>query len=120
MEVRAVQGEGGVKRTPVRRDANHQRIADRFAALGCSVEDLSASRVTGIADLLVGLLGRDVHVEVKNPNTAYGRRGLSESQQRWARDWRGAPTVAISTEDEADALVQNLRKGATKHTGGPA
>lgn len=78
--------------------------------LGCSVCDLHAAGVEGLGDFLVGCLGVTHIVEVKNPETRYGRAGLSVTQQKFNLGWRGEPMVAVSTLLEVDALVQNWRR----------
>lgn len=100
-------------RRAARRDENHQPIADVFRALGCSV--FETDRVgDGFPDLVVGLLGASHLVEVKNPGTHYGRQGLNAGQSAFASAWRGSPIVVITSEDEAEAFVQNIRKGSRK------
>lgn len=97
-------------RRAARRDANHNAIADRFRALGCSV--FETDRVgEGWPDLVVGVLGVNYLVEIKNPETRYGRAGLSASQTRFNDAWRGGPVVLVSSDDEATALVVNWRRG---------
>lgn len=94
-----------------KRDANHNTVADRFRALGCSVADLPATGIPGFPDTLVGCLGVTHLVEIKNLETRYGRAGLNANQTAFARDWRGSKVWTVCTEDEATAVVQNWRKG---------
>ena len=97
-------------RRAARRDENHAPIADTFRALGCSV--FETDRVgEGFPDLVVGLLGKSHLVEIKNPATHYGRAGLNAGQSAFAAAWRGSPIVVITSEDEATAFVQNIRRG---------
>lgn len=60
--------------------------------------------------MVVGLIGITALVEVKNPETGYGKRGLTESQKRFAGRWRGSPIHVVHNEQEAIDLVQNLRR----------
>lgn len=92
------------------KDKNHDLICDTFRMLGCTVADMATCGVDGFPDIVVGLLGWDVQVEIKNPDTAYGRAGLTEAQARYARDWAGRRPVMVRTVDEAVALVQNWRR----------
>lgn len=94
-----------------RRDANHAPLVEAFKALGCSVADLSHAGLPGWPDIVVGVASRDHLVELKNPETRYGRAGLNENQQAFARDWRGGKLFVVSTVDEVAALVRNLRAG---------
>lgn len=92
------------------KDRNHDTLADAFRALGCSVVDLPESGIPGFPDVVVGCVGATHMVEFKNPDTAYGRAGLTAQQSAFARDWRGAaPCVATCAEDVV-ALVQRWRK----------
>ena len=98
-------------RRAAKRDANHQEVADAFRALGCSV--FETDRIgEGFPDLLVGLLGQTFPIEVKNPATHYGRGGLNKKQSAFAAAWRGSPITVITSEIEAEAFVQNVRRDA--------
>src|SRR5690606_16170087 len=93
-----------------RRDGNHAELVAMFKQLGCSVAELTDTGVPGWPDIIVGLCGTNRIVELKNPDTAYGRRGLNDNQSAFARDWRGDRVWVASTTDEAIALVQNWRR----------
>jgi hypothetical protein len=95
-----------------KKDANHNAIVGRFVALGCTVAQLHDAGIPGFPDLVVGAIGRNFLVEIKNPETAYGRAGFNSNQSSFARDWRGASIIHISSVDEATVVVQNWRKSA--------
>lgn len=101
-----------MKRSAAKRDANHGELAELFEQLGCSVQDLSHAGVSGWPDVVVGCMGRNHLVEIKNPETAYGRAGLNRNQRDFAQRWRGGMLYAVSTRDEVIALVQNWRRAA--------
>lgn len=101
-----------VRRPKARKDGNHGEIVARFEALGCTVAQLHAAGVAGWPDLVVGLLGANRLVEIKNPETAYGRAGLNKNQQEFNRDWRGEPMFTVCSEDEVTAIVTNWRRAA--------
>lgn len=96
-------------RRKARRDANHNAVADTFRALGCSV--FETDRVgEGFPDLVVGMSGTDnILVEIKNPETHYGRAGLNGTQSKFNEAWRGAKVMVICSADEAAAFVLNRR-----------
>lgn len=95
-------------RRAAKRDANHGEIVTTFERLGCTV--FETDRVGGgWPDLVVGVLGVSFLVEIKNPETHYGRAGLNGNQSAFARDWRGGPVHVCCSTDEAVALVQNWR-----------
>jgi hypothetical protein len=93
------------------KDGNHDAIADTLRALGCSVEDLPETGIPGFPDTLVGLAGQTHLAEIKNLDTAYGRRGLTPDQTAFHRDWRGAPIAVLRTTDEAITWIKRIRAG---------
>lgn len=95
-----------------RRDGNHAELTRAFEKLGCSVADLSGAGIPGWPDVVVGCVGVERLVEFKNPETRYGRAGLNPNQQAFSRDWRGGQLFAVSTVEEAAALVGNWRRRA--------
>lgn len=84
-------------------DKNQPEIVAVFRAMGCSVQHLHAVGA-GCPDLLIGLNGTNILVEVK---TAKGK--LEATQEVWHRDWRGQVCV-VRTVAEAQALVERVRK----------
>ena len=95
------------------KDGNHDAIVARFRELGCSVVEIHATGIPGLPDLGVGCVGVTHLIEIKNPDTSYGRHGFNSNQTAFARDWRGGRVWVVRSEDEATALVQNWRR-ATK------
>jgi hypothetical protein len=92
------------------RDANHLAMAAAFESLGCTTADLALAGVTGFPDLVVGCAGRTYLVEIKNPDTAYGRAGLNRDQSAFARDWRGGLVYVVTCVEDVYAAVQEWRK----------
>ena len=93
---------------PERKDRTHGPLALRFEQHGCSVLTLPAS-VPGLPDLLVGCARANHLVELKDPESRYGRAGLSVAQQEFADTWRGEPVAVASTGADVDALVARWR-----------
>lgn len=94
------------------KDHNHDAIVRRFRALGCSVIEMHATGIPGFPDLAVGTVGITHFVEIKNPDTPYGRKGLNDNQSAFARDWRGGMVWIARSEDDATLLVQRWRRVA--------
>jgi hypothetical protein len=92
-----------ISRYRAKKDFNHDKIVDRFIENGVFVIDLSKLG-SGMPDLLVFCAGGTRLVEVKNPETSYGRRGANKLQKAWAADWRGGPVHIVRTVEEVDAL----------------
>lgn len=95
-----------------KRDGNHSLIVKRFEALGCTVLDMSAIGIAGAPDLVVGFRQANHLVELKNPETRYGRAGLNEAQSAFNRHWNGAGMWTVCSEDEATAIVRNWAMAA--------
>lgn len=85
-------------------DANHAEIVAGLRACGVSVLDTSAVG-SGCPDIIAGVNGRTYLVEIKNPATKYGRKGLNANQSEWAAAWRGGPVAVVTTLSEALAAV---------------
>jgi len=79
-----------------KKDANHVPIVNAFEKLGCGVVDLSDVG-RGVPDLLVWASGLWHLVDIKNPETGYGKRGLNPRQKKWAEEWRGGPVYLVYT-----------------------
>ena len=94
------------------KDKNHDTLSMAFVSLACSVADMATCGVDDFPDVVVGCMGQNYLVEFKNPETAYGRRGMTAGQTRFARDWNGGRVYMATTIDEVAALVQNWRRGS--------
>jgi len=86
-------------RTSAKKDSNHARVVELLEVAGAKVMDLSRA-MFGVPDLLVWHAGELQLVEVKNPKTSYGRRGLSPAQQRWCKEWAGYPIFVVRTDED--------------------
>lgn len=80
-------------------DASQAAIVKALRAIGCSVHYIKEP-----VDLVVALKGRNVLLEVKNPD---GSWRLTEQQKKFFRDWAGE---AYIVEDEGQALRAMLKK----------
>ena len=99
-----------IVRRAAKRDANHADIVARFHALGCSV--FETDRVgDGFPDIVCGCIGVNHLVEIKNPETRYGRAGLNGNQTAFNNAWRGSKVWLVCSEDEATVVVQHWRRG---------
>lgn len=92
-----------------RKDANHTAIVSAFRALGCSVDNVEGKK--GIADLVVGALGRTHLVEVK-PATTLARHQPTAAQQKFAGEWRGSQVHLVRTIEDCAGLVRLWRNQA--------
>ena len=88
-----------------RQDRNHLEIVDGLRALGVGVLDMSELG-QGLPDIVAGVKGRTVLIEIKNAANSYGRQGLTRRQARWAREWKGSSVVVASSLTDAVQAVQ--------------
>lgn len=100
-----------MSRSRSRRDINQSELATCFRSLGCSVVELHASGIPGFPDLVVGLIGQTHLVEIKNPETSYGRSGLNSNQSAFEAEWRGSRIFVVSSLEDVAAVVRKVRKG---------
>lgn len=94
-----------------KKDGNHDALKAVFVRMGCSVADLFNAGLPGFPDIVVGCGGRDYLVEIKNPETRYGRAGLNSNQTSFSAEWRGGMIYVVSSDLEVVALVNNWRRG---------
>jgi len=91
-------------RRRTRKDGTHAAVVAALRAAGCSVVDLSQLG-GGVPDLLVGVRGRNVLLEVKAPDArgriSAGAARSSAGQADWARAWRGHPVHVVVGPDHA-------------------
>ena len=92
------------RRRPSSLDRNHPAIVQALRDVGASVIDTSDIG-HGFPDLVVGFRGQNYLLEVKNLETAYGRKGLNPNQQRWSSEWAGSQPAIVRTVAEALAAV---------------
>lgn len=89
----------GRRRHLCRRDENQGPIVEALRKVGASVFDVASLALP--FDLIVGFRGFNYLLDAKNPDTRYGRKGLSESQKEFNAAWNGAPIVPVSSAVES-------------------
>jgi hypothetical protein len=90
-------------------DANQAAIVEALRKCGCSVLSLAAIG-KGAPDLLIGLRGKNVLAEVKNPDT---RGKLNDLQNDWHTKWAGQVLTVTSPEDALKQLDLTGKEGLT-------
>jgi hypothetical protein len=90
-------------RKRARVDGNHAELVQALRQAGCTVQSLAAIG-NGAPDLLVGVGGRNLLVEVKNGAKPPSHRRLTPDEATWHQQWRGQ-VVVVATVDEALAVV---------------
>lgn len=99
-------------------DDNQTQIVNVFRRAGCSVQILSAVG-QGCPDILVGISGFNILVEIKDGAKPPSDRKLTKDQVIWHTDWRGQVAV-IATVDEAISLINLVRRSGTYPVAGAA
>jgi hypothetical protein len=95
-----------LKRFP-RLDANHHEIAGAFVDLGCSVRSLAAVG-GGMTDLIVGLPGINILVEVKNGEKPPSAQKLTDDQVKFHAEWKG-PIATVKDLAGVETVVRMMR-----------
>lgn len=88
-------------------DENQPEIVETFRRLGASVQPLHGVG-QGCPDLLVGILGFNWLVEVKDGMKPPSKRTLTPDQKDWHANWKGQKIV-IESVDQAIAFVRHAR-----------
>jgi hypothetical protein len=88
-------------RHAARIDANQTAIVAALRAQGASVYLIKLP-----VDLLVGYGGKTALVEVKNPQSRYGRAGLNANQQSWLASWQGGLAAVVDSVEAAERLLK--------------
>ena len=103
-------------RNNARKDSNHNEMVEYLQKGGAVVKDCS-KMMHGMPDLLVWHMEAWHLVEIKNPNTSYGKKGLSPSQLKFANEWQGGPVYIVRTKEDCELfLIGELKK--LDHFGG--
>lgn len=115
-----------MRRRAARIDGNQPQIVKALRARGASVDSLGAAG-GGIPDLLVGFLGVNLLMEVKDPENAKlngeialdatGIDMLTPEQREWHATWRGQVHI-VEGIDGAMALLDKI-EAVSRMPGGP-
>jgi hypothetical protein len=87
-------------RRAARVDANQDAVVSALRAAGASVNVIGQP-----VDLLVGHRGTTMLMEVKNPESRYGKAGANDNQLDFMQAWRGGP---VSLVDGPEAALRAL------------
>lgn len=99
-------------RRAARIDQNHGDIVQALIKAGCSVMSMVAIG-NGCPDLAVGIAGRNIFLEIKNPNVPRADRQLTPDQSKWHALWRGQVAVVTSPVEalQAAGLANDWLRG---------
>lgn len=101
-------------RRAARTDANQSEIVDALRKCGATVQSLAAVG-DGVPDLLVGLAGMNLLIEVKDGSKPPSGRKLTPDQEAWHAAWGGAPVFVVTCVDQAVQMVREWVKLGKEH-----
>ena len=87
-----------------KKDANHSDIVAALEKMSVQVIDTS-DHGGGFPDLICCVRKQTLLVEIKNRDTAYGRRGLNKLQLKFAENWRGGAVYIVANLEDAQHLA---------------
>ena len=90
-------------RYAARSDANQSEIVAALRASGASVFVLKLP-----VDLLVGYAGKTALVEIKDPTSRYGKKGLNVKQSAFLMGWNGGTVALIDSVEAAQNLIRSM------------
>jgi len=90
-------------RHAARVDANQGEIVAALRASGASVFVLKLP-----VDLLVGYAGKTALVEIKDPTSRYGKKGLNVKQSAFLMGWNGGTVALIDSVEAAQNLIRSM------------
>ena len=68
-----------------------------------SICDLSDTG-SGCPDVMLGLSGRNILIEIKRPDCAPSRSKLNDKQEKWHGEWKGQVAVVRTLDDVLEVL----------------
>lgn len=91
-------------------DANQVEIVKYFRSWDCSV--LNISSLKNCCDIIVARHGRSMAVEIKDGSKVKSARKLTEGEEKFKAEWKGAWRLCESIKD-ADKIIQELNSTNT-------
>ena len=92
-------------------DRNQPEIVAALRMLGVTVQHLHKVG-EGCPDILCGVIGKNVLMEIKDGEKIPSKRKLNNDQVEWHKNWRGQVAV-VETVDQAIEVIQKARKSVT-------
>lgn len=93
-----------MSRRAARVDANHAEVVKALRKAGCSVASL-ASVGAGIPDLVVGIRGVNLLLEIKDGSKPPSARQLTDDEKAFMTAWRGQYAVVESAEQAVGVVM---------------
>lgn len=84
-------------RRHARKDANHDEIVKALRQMGATVQSLAAIG-DGCPDILVGFMGDNFLMEIKDGEKPPSDRKLTTDEKLWHAEWRGTVYTVLNVE----------------------
>lgn len=97
-------------------DGNQNAIVAALRKCGASVQILS-SVGNGCPDILVGHLGHNLVMEIKDDAQPLSGQKLTEAEEKWHNTWRGQKAIVRNVQESINVL-NNATKGRRNGTNG--
>ena len=98
-----------IKRT----DANQKIIVAALRAAGASVA-ITSSLGKGFVDIVAGINGFSLLMEIKDGSKARSQQKLTEAEQKFFDEWKGHAAI-VTTIDEALSEIEKYRVRKNEH-----
>ena len=92
-------------------DENQAEIVAALRKVGCTVQSLAAIG-NGCPDLLVGVAGKTLLMEIKDGKKVKSKQALTPDQLGWHGAWRGGALEVVDSIDSAIRMVNTTRSEA--------
>lgn len=96
-----------MSRRAARTDANHATIRDGLRGHGYVVHDTYGAG-DGFTDLVVGVAGLNILLEVKDPDQPPSKRKLTASQEKFHSEWEGQVNVVHTLDEALNVIYDHL------------
>jgi hypothetical protein len=91
-------------RQAARIDRNQPEIVAALRQIGATVEPIHRLG-HGIPDLLCGFRGKNIILEVKDPEQPPSKRVLTPDEEAWHSMWRGQVAIVYDANDAIHAVA---------------
>jgi len=98
-------------RHAARCDTNQPDLVKYIRKLGGSFQH--THQIPGCLDGIIGYMGIDQRVEIKDPKQPPSKQKLTEKEKETIDAWRGRKPIVIKTEEDCDNLLRKLFKERT-------
>ena len=91
-----------------RTDSNQREVVQAFRELGATVRSIHTVG-DGVPDLIVGVHGHTLLVEVKDGAKPASKRRLTPAEQKFHDEWRGGELLIVETVADVMRAVADAR-----------